>query len=89
MVVEAKKHTHTHWGAWVWIKWKAGAPEDAWSAWEHVQEFKEAWSMTGQWDCVVWIAIETPEEIERLVWKEIRGNQWVERTETHWAKKYW
>lgn len=89
MAVEAKKHTNAHWGAWVWIKWKAGAPEDGWSAWKNVKEFKEAWSMTGKWDCAVWIAIEAPEEIERLVWKEIRGNKWVEKTETHWAKKYW
>ena len=43
----------------------------------------------GEWDCALWIGVDNPEEVERLVWKEIRGNKWVEKTDTHWAKKYW
>jgi DNA-binding Lrp family transcriptional regulator len=89
MAIEARKHTHHHWGTWVWIKWKAGAPEDAWGSWKDVKEIKEAWSTTGEWDCALWIEIDNPGEVERLVWKEIRSNKWVEKTDTHWAKKYW
>ena len=89
MAVEARKQSGHHWGAWVWIKWKAGAPEDAWNQWKNVKEIKEAWSTTGAWDCALWIGVDNPEEVEKLVWKEIRGNKWVEKTDTHWAKKYW
>ncbi len=89
MATEAKRHTNHQWGAWIWIKWKAGAPEDAWNVWKNVSEIKEAWSTTGKWDCALWVEEEAPEEIEKLVWKEIRTNKWVEKTDTHWAKKYW
>ena len=89
MAIEAKKHGNHHWGAWVWIRWKSGAPEDAWMQWKNVKEIKEAWSTSGEWDCALWIGIENPDEVERIVWKEIRGNKWVEKTDTHWAKKYW
>ena len=74
MAVEARKQSGHHWGAWVWIKWKAGAPEDAWNQWKNVKEIKEAWSTTGAWDCALWIGVDNPEEVEKLVWKEIRGN---------------
>jgi hypothetical protein len=89
MAVEAKKWTNPHWGAWVWIKWKAGAPEYAWNSWKQAKEVKGAWSTSGKWDCALWIDIGHPDEVERFVWKEIRGNKWVEATDTHWAKKIW
>jgi DNA-binding Lrp family transcriptional regulator len=89
MAVQAKKQWSGHWGAWVWVKWKQGAPEDAASIWKNVNEIKEAWSTTGEWDCALWIDVDNPNEIERIVWREIRGNKWVEKTDTHWAKKYW
>jgi len=89
MAVEAKRQSKQHWGAWVWIKWKQGAPEDACAQWKHVKEIKEAWSMTGKWDCALWIDTDNPDDIERIVWKEIRSHKWVEHTDTHWAKKYW
>ena len=88
MSVAAKK-PWGQWGAWVWVKWKAGAPEDALASWQNVKEIKEAWSTTGQWDCALWIDASTPDAIEKIVWKEIRGHKWVEATDTHWAKKCW
>lgn len=48
MAVEARKQRDHQWGAWVWIKWKAGTPEDAWSSWKNIKEIKEAWSTTGE-----------------------------------------
>lgn len=90
MSVATKKHPEQHqWGVWIWIKWKPGAPKDAWKPWKDIEQIEEAWSMTGEWDCALWISSHDPEEIERLVWKEIRGNKWVEDTDTHWGKKYW
>jgi hypothetical protein len=88
MAAEAKKHWDK-WGAWVWIKWKQGAPTDAWTAWDSVGGIKEGWSTTGKWDFGLWIDADNPKEVESIVWKEIRGNKWVEATDTHWAKKCW
>ena len=88
MTVAVKKHPH-HWGAWVWIKWKTGAPEDACMEWKNSKEIKECWSTSGPWDCALWLDVSDPNEVERVVWKEIRSNKWVEKTDTHWAKKFW
>lgn len=88
MAAPAKKEWD-QWGAWVWIKWKQGAPHDAWKAWDTVPGIKEAWSTTGKWDFAVWVDAANPKDIEQIVWKDIRGNKWVEHTDTHWAKKCW
>jgi hypothetical protein len=37
---------------------------------------------------MLWLNVATPDELEEFVWKEIRKNQWVESTETHWAKQW-
>ncbi|PCI78292.1 hypothetical protein COB21_01315 [Candidatus Aerophobetes bacterium] len=77
------------WGVWVWIKWKPGAPEGAWNHWKSLSEVKQAWSTSGQWDCALWVDVQDPEAVEQFVWKEIRSNSWVEKTDTNWAKKWW
>ncbi len=90
MAVEAKKVERGYnWGVWVWIKWKPGTPDDAWDQWKDIKEIQEAWTMSGEWDCMLWIDAHNPDDVERIVWKEIRKNKWVENTETHWAKKWW
>lgn len=89
MAIEAKKETAAKWGAWVWIKWKKGAPEDSCMEWKNNKSIKEAWSTTGKWDCALWLDVSDPDQIENLVWREILGNKWVEKTDTRWAKKYW
>jgi len=88
-VATKKQKPWGHWGAWVWVKWKSGAPEDAAMHWKDIKEIKEAWSTTGKWDCALWIDANDPNEIEKIVWKEIRPNKWVDQTETHWSKKFW
>jgi hypothetical protein len=89
MATSAKNQTKGQWGAWVWVRWKQGAPEDSWHHWKNIKEIKEAWNMTGEWDCALWIDSWDPNEVERIVWKEILTNKWVEKTDTHWAKKWW
>ena len=89
MATATDKKVEPKWGAWVWIKWKAGAPEDAWSEWKDLPEITQAWSTPGEWDCALWIDISDLNEVEKLVWKEIRTNKWVEKTDTHWSKKWW
>lgn len=79
----------TTWQAWVWVKWKAGAPSTAWEAWQSHQQIKGAWSTLGQWDCVLWLDAKTPDELEEFVWKNIRKNEWVQDTNTTWAKEWW
>jgi hypothetical protein len=50
-----KKELTPHWGALVWVKWKPGAPDNAWEKWPREEEIKEAWSMSGDWDCSLWL----------------------------------
>lgn len=81
--------TPNNWQAWVNIKWKPGTPETAWQSWKKSKWVKGVWSTTGQWDCTVWLDVKTPDELERFVWREVRGNKWVENTDTVWAKNWW
>lgn len=86
--VKRKSPIKQNWEAWVWIKWKAGCPEDAWKTWwKKRKEIKAAWSTMGEWDCSLWIDVDNPDKLEDLVWNTIRDNQWVDKTETHWVKK--
>ena len=90
MSMSARKKEIAHnWGAWIWVKWKPGAPENVWKNWKKLKKIKHAWSTSGQWDCALWIDIDDPDDVERFVWKEIRNNKWVEKTETHWSKIWW
>lgn len=77
------------WGTWVWIKWKQGAPSDAWKPWKENKSIKSFWSTAGNWDGVLWIDLSDPNQVETFVWDVIRSNKWVDRTETTWSKKYW
>jgi hypothetical protein len=77
------------WQAWVNVKWKPGTPETAWQNWKDSKWVRGVWSTTGDWDCSIWLDVSTPDELENFVWKEVRGNNWVEATETRWAKQWW
>ncbi len=77
------------WQAWIHVKWKPGAPDTAWQAWKNSEWVKGVWSTTGAWDCSIWIDVANWDELEKFVWKEVRTNEWVERTETNWAKQWW
>ena len=77
------------WQAWIHVKWKAGAPADAWQKWKGNKAIRGVWSTTGNWDCSIWLDAKGPDELEKFVWKEVRANKWVEQTETSWAKQWW
>jgi len=79
----------SNWQAWVSIKWKPNTPVDAWKKWENHPKIKGAWSTQGEWDCTFWVDTNSPDEIEKFVWDEVRTNEWVSDTETRWAKKWW
>ena len=76
------------WQALVNIKWKSGTPSTAWETWKGHAKIKAAWSTLGTWDCMLWVDVHTPDELEEFVWSNIRKNQWVEATQTHWAKHW-
>ena len=78
-----------NWQTWVWVKWKPGAPLEAWEKWKGDSTVKSAWSTLGDWDCVLCLNLSDPDEVEKFVWKSLRTNQWVESTNTTFAKKWW
>lgn len=77
------------WQAWVWIKWKPGTSATAWEGWKNNPKIKGAWSTLGQWDCALWLNVTSPDELETFVWKTLRSNEWVQDTQTSWAKQWW
>lgn len=77
------------WQAWVHIKWKSGAPTNAWEAWKSNPTIKSAWSTLGEWDSMLWLDVKTPDELEEFVWKHVRTNSWVQDTKTTWSKQWW
>jgi hypothetical protein len=77
------------WQAWVWIKWKPGTSSAAWEKWQNNPAITAAWSTLGEWDCVLCVAVTTPEDLETFVWQTIRKNEWVESTNSSWVKKWW
>lgn len=78
-----------NWGTWVWVKWKAGAPEDAINAWKGNQWIKGAWSTAGQWDAIFWVPSSDWSSIKKHVWQDFRSNKWVESTQTTPAEALW
>lgn len=81
--------TKGKWQGWVQVKWKSGTPDSAWEAWKGSKWIRGVWSTQGDWDCMILVDVSSPDELEDFVWKEVRGNKWVENTETHWAKQWW
>ena len=77
------------WHAWIWIKWKAGTPSTAWESWQGDSKIAQAWSTQGEWDCCLCLNITDHDEVEKYVWHNIRPNEWVQSTQTLWAKKWW
>ena len=65
-----------NWGSWVWVKWKAGAPSTAWEAWTSNPSIKGVWSTQGDWDCAMWVNMDSPDQTEDFVWKTVRENKW-------------
>ena len=70
-------------GAWIWVRWNTGAPQDAWKEWGASN--LKVWSTTGEWECKVWVPAKSADEIEQFVWNKVRKNKWVKDTKTEWA----
>lgn len=78
------------WTAQVWVKWNNTAPD--WKTWDWKKEWKEvtwAASTMGEWDMVLWVDVQTPEELEKFVSKKLWGKKWVADTHSSWAKEIW
>lgn len=72
-------------GAWVEIKWKPGAPQNAWKVWNGNPKIKSGWATAGEWNCKLLVNSKDPAEVEKFVWDNIRKNEWVETTRTTWG----
>ena len=81
--------TDHNWQTWVWVRWKPGTASNAWENWRNHPKIKGAWSTIGDWDCVFWLNLSHPDEVEDFVWKEIRRNEWVSSTQTTFVKQWW
>lgn len=79
--------TQGKWQGWVHIKWKPGTPDSVWSTWKANKWVKGVWSTQGEWDCSIWLDVQTPDQLEQFVWSDVRGNQWVEDTHSYWVKQ--
>ncbi len=77
------------WQTWVWVKWKPNTPSNAWEKWQGNKSITGAWTTLGEWDCVLCLNIQTPDEVENFVWKNLRTNDWVQATHTTFAKQWW
>jgi hypothetical protein len=78
-----------NWQCWVWVKWKNGAPSNAWEGWKGNPLVVGAWSTQGEWDACLWLNAHGPAEVEDFIWRNIRHNEWVGATSTSWAKRWW
>ena len=82
------------WHAQVYVKWNKNWPKE-WAkaqSWDWLKEWPEvktAWSTMGDWDCVFWVDTDSPEKLEEFVCSKLWAKDWVEKTETHWARQVW
>ena len=82
------------WQAQVYVKWNKQWPKEwskaqKWDWFKEWPEVKTAWSTMGEWDLVLWVEGKTPEEIENFVCNKVWNKEWVDKTETHWARQVW
>ena len=83
-----------NWQAQVHVKWNRKWPREWAQAkqWEWLKEWpevKSAWSTMGEWDAILWVEAGSPEAIESFVCNKVWGKEWVDKTETHWARQVW
>jgi DNA-binding Lrp family transcriptional regulator len=82
------------WQAQILVKWNKKWPKE-WAkakTWDWLKEWpevKSAWSTMGDWDAVLWVEAKDPEELESFVCNKLWGKDWVEKTESTWARSVW
>lgn len=84
----------SEWQAQVYVKWNKKWPSkwaeaQSWDWLKDWPEVKTAWSSMGEWDMVLWVEASNPAGLEKFVCEKLWGNDWVEKTETHWAREVW
>jgi len=78
------------WTAQVHVKWNKDAP--VWENWSWLKKWKEvkwAASTMGEWDMVLWVDVQTPEELEKFVHEKLWAKKWVTNTQSTWTKEVW
>jgi len=80
--------------AHVYLKWNRNWPKN-WSqnkSWDWMKEWpevKSAWSCMGEWDMVLWVETDSTESLEDFISSKVWEKDWVDKTETHWARQMW
>jgi DNA-binding Lrp family transcriptional regulator len=82
------------WQAQVFVKWNKKWPtkwaqSKTWDWLKEWPEVKTAWSTMGEWDFVMWVEASSPEGLEKFVCEKLWSTDWIEKTETHWAREVW
>lgn len=78
------------WQAQVWVKWNEQAPRtNDWSWLNDWSEVHTAWSVMGDWDMLLTIKAQTPQDVENFIWNKLRKKDWVANTHTTWANQVW
>lgn len=78
------------WNAQVWIKWDKAAPMASdWSWMKDWKEVKWAASTMGEWDMALWVDVDTPDQLEDFIHTKLRSKDWVDSTQSTWAKEVW
>lgn len=78
------------WQAQVWVKWNDKAPQTKdWSWLKEWTEVHTAWSVMGDWDMLLTINANSPQDVENFIWNKLRKKEWVANTHTTWANQVW
>jgi DNA-binding Lrp family transcriptional regulator len=78
------------WTAQVQVKWTKDAP--VWENWNWLKKWKEvkwAASTMGEWDMILWVDCNSPEELEKFIHEKLRAKKWVSDTKSTWTKEVW
>jgi hypothetical protein len=86
--------SNKNWQAQVYVKWNKKWPREwakhgTWDWMKEWPEVKSAWTTMGEWDAILWVESTSPEGIESFVCDKVWSKDWVEKTETHWARQVW
>ena len=78
------------WSAQVQVKWTKDAPVTKdWNWLKDWKEVKWAASTMGEWDMVLWVDANSPEELEKFVHEKLRSKNWITDTKSTWTKEVW
>lgn len=83
-----QKKSDKGWKAMISIKWNRAMPADSIRKLKTNRNVKDAWWMGNHRNFMCFYEAKNPNDVERFVWNTLRKNKFIERTETHWVKRF-